>query len=497
MNCTANEPGWTATSVPETEITPVPVEIDRIRFAAPSRVKKIGAAHGFPYLKRFLNHIERGHEHADERFGRHYQQDILVGHGLRLRSPLTGEFVTAAESIAMQGKTFYRFVEADPSGAPIEYFVIASRIRWGFPLASLFVPQQNWLLTWEPAGKNGVSGLHLAALAQARSVQNSSASEDPVIVMGHKSFAHHLWNELPALETILRSNFLPSGSPILVAREPLGDIEDIFPELLGHPIWRVDPSQPLCGTRTGGLFVNLGALCIPERLRRRVVAFAQGRASAQARAIIAEIGQTGGPVFWISVRTQNPTLTNQHDVLSRIAGMLLHTYKQCAVVFDGFSLPEDFLRMPDEIRLAYARYASDTHAASEEIIASVRAISLPGPRQLLTSVAGMTMLDSIAVAQCANVYLCHAGSIQHKIGWTANVPGIIHGNRRLPVSELIARHSARLENGVAPRVTPREMFVDVAGDEAQCNYTCANPAEFTRFALGYFRRCLSPVPIAG
>ena len=421
-------------SVPGPVFNPAMVRMDRLELSDSAGIKRMGAAHGLPHLKRFLKHIERRQAHADERFGRRYQQNILRHCGLRLVSPETGEPVTAAESVAIDGKTFYHFVEAGRTGARIEYFVIASRIRFGFPLVGLFVPQKNVLLSWESGGKHAVSNVHLAALAEARNAEDPSTpiSETPVILMGHSSFAHHLWNELSALETILRSNCLSPGSPFLVSREPLGNIEEIFPELLGHPICRVDPGAPLCGVRSGGLFVNLGALCISERLRRRMVAFARSRASAAARAILADIVRTGGPVFWISVRTKTPTLTNQHDVLARIAGLLLHTYRNCAVVLDGFSLPEDFARMPQEMQSAYARIASESRKASEDIIATVRAMSHPGSHQLVTTIAGMSLLDCFAIAQCATVYLCHAGSIQHKIAWTANVPGIIHGNRRIP-----------------------------------------------------------------
>jgi len=469
------------------------VRIARLELSDAATIKQLATAYGLPRLKRFLKHIDHRQTGPNERFGRRYQRSVLRRGGLRLLSPKTGEPVLATESVAINGKTFYRFVEAERAGTPIEYFVIASRIRFGFPLVGLFVPEKNVLLSWEHGGKHAVTNRHLTALTEARSAQHPSVriSEAPVILMGHTSFAHHLWNELSALDTIIRSDCLPPASAILVAREPLGKIEEIFPELLGCQITRVDPGPPLCGFRTGGLFVNLGALCIPEQLRRRMVAFAQSRSSAAARAIIAELPQIGGPIFWISVRTQNPTLTNQHDVLVRVACLLLHRYGNCGIVFDGFSLPEDWMRTAEDMQTTYARLASESHKASEAIIASIRALSPPGPRQLVTSIAGMSLLDCFAIAQCATVYLCHEGSIQHKIGWTANVPGIIHGNRRVSADGLVARHSARLENGLAPLITPREMLADVVTGHKERNYVCIDPPEFSRFVLDYFRRCLS------
>jgi hypothetical protein len=275
----------------------------------------------------------------------------------------------------------------------------------------------------------------------------------------------------------------------------LGRLEEIFPELRSHTIRRVDSAATLGGVQTGGLFVNLGALCIPETLRRRIVAFSQSKASAVARATVGALAATGGPVFWISVRTHNPTLVNQHDLLARIAGHILHEYPHCGIVLDGFSLPEDFTRMPEEMQIAYGRSATETRNESEAIIATVRSRTCLGRDQFLTTIAGMGILDCIAIAQCATAYLCHAGSVQHKIGWTANVPGIIHGNRRLSIDEIVSQHASRLENGIAPVVTPAEYLEDVTSDEHQPNYRSVNPGVFAGLVSEFFRRCLSLAPV--
>src|SRR5437588_167030 len=64
-----------------------------------------------------------------------------------------------------------------------------------------------------------------------------------VITMGHVNFAHHLWNELSALETIIQSGSLRADTSILVARETLGPLEQIFPELKNQPIYRVGDNK--------------------------------------------------------------------------------------------------------------------------------------------------------------------------------------------------------------------------------------------------------------
>lgn len=39
------------------------------------------------------------------------------------------------------------------------------------------------------------------------------------------------------------------------------------------------------------------------------------------------------------------------------------------------------------------------------------------------------MHESIAYAHTADCYLSHHGSLQHKIGWIANCPGVVHSNK--------------------------------------------------------------------
>jgi hypothetical protein len=117
---------------------------------------------------------------------------------------------------------------------------------------------------------------------------------------------------------------------------------------------------------------------------------------------------------------------------------------------------------------------------------------------MIASTAGMGLLDSIAIAQSATAYLCHSGTVQHKIGWTANVPGIVHGYRRPGIDDLGLWHSQRLEGGIAPLATPKAFFNDVISDAQvkRHNYRTIDPEMFTRFVADYFRRCVSLVPVA-
>jgi len=460
-----------------------------------ARTDAMAGAHGLPYLGQFLAEIARMQSEEGDRFGRRYQRETLASDGLGLVSPLSGEPVVAKESLAVGSKKFFRFAETNNSGEHATYFVISSRVHFGFPLAALFVPTENWLLIWEPEGKRAVGAHHLQALAQALA-QDELPLRLPirtVITMGHVNFAHHLWNELSALETIIQSGSLRADTSILVARETLGPLEQIFPELKNQPIYRVGDNKPPGGVRRGALFLNVGASRIPQSMRRRIAEFALNKASAAARAIIAALKRNAGPAFWISVRTQDRTLVDQRETFARIAGQLLNEHKRCSIVFDGFSLPEDWKRAGDEMQEFYRNNVSATQEECAAIIAAVKSSVTLSPSQVIATTAGMGLLDSIAIAQSATAYLCHSGTVQHKIGWTANVPGMVHGHRGPHIDDLGLWHSQKLEDGIAPVVVPKAFFQNVISrvEKRRHDYESIDPETFTRFVAEYFRSCVS------
>jgi hypothetical protein len=96
----------------------------------------------------------------------------------------------------------------------------------------------------------------------------------------------------------------------------------------------------------------------------------------------------------------------------------------------------------------------------DAIIGELTRKSRPLPSQRIVNVGGLGVLDTITLAQLADAYFCHAGTVQHKIGWTANRPGLIHGNRG---SRSARQHAERMQDGI----------------------------EHARFVTRYFDTCLS------
>jgi hypothetical protein len=431
---------------------------------------------GVPHLRHFLDHIAHLQSGKDERYGRRYQLETVQRGSLLLPSPYTGEVVSATRSFLVSGKIFYWF-----SGAP-DFYVASSRISRGYPLAALVLPAEHRMLRWEPLGSRGLDLRHLDKLIDQRSGEaplEFDGSSRVMVVMGNRNFAHHLWNELSALDRLVSKYGQGHLSDIFINREPLGDVERMFPEIAGLKIHRArGASMP------DGLYVNLGSYCISKSMRGRLLKHARREASSEVNALISRIKAIGGPVFWLSVRMQNPTLENQREVMVAICRRLLNLNVRCSILMDGFSLPEDWSTAGDTIAESYRASADTSRAEIDAIVEEVSRTS-PWSRQLVVNIGGIRLLDTIALAELADAYFCHGGSVQHKIGWTANKPGIIHGPRKLMSKDPISWHSDRLEGAVPPLPLPIQMIQDVESDLREKNYRVKSGA-VAQFVANYF-----------
>jgi hypothetical protein len=76
---------------------------------------------------------------------------------------------------------------------------------------------------------------------------------------------------------------------LIVARETLGRLETIFPEIADWRIDREETGRRGVRNEPGTFFVNLGGYRISSKLRARIVGHAQDSASAPTLALIAEV----------------------------------------------------------------------------------------------------------------------------------------------------------------------------------------------------------------
>lgn len=132
-------------------------------------------------------------------------------------------------------------------------------------------------------------------------------------------------------------------------------------------------------------------------------------------------------MLWLSIREDYRTWINQVDGLSKIIISLAKLYPRLGVVFDGFSIPADFFSNP---HLAPEGFASEQVTGQNEIVNQI-IDNLSGLKIGIFNTIGCSIWETNLWVHAIDIYLAHHGTIQHKVGWLANKPGIVHSNRKV------------------------------------------------------------------
>jgi hypothetical protein len=161
------------------------------------------------------------------------------------------------------------------------------------------------------------------------------------------------------------------------------------------------------------------------------------------------------------VRTRNRTLDNQVELLAAIANSLIAKHPGCELVIDGHTLAEDNERLITDMHDRSNReIAKSDKRVTNQIIAR---LSLERGKVFAT--AGKSTLHAIALAQHVDCYICHHGTVQHKIGWFTSAPGVVHCNRELTEAGPAESVAQQSEGATVPTYFPLDMIVDAGSDE--------------------------------
>lgn len=171
-----------------------------------------------------------------------------------------------------------------------------------------------------------------------------------------------------------------------------------------------------------------------------------------------------------------------------IAEQIFGKYPRCCILFDGFSLPVDWPETSAETRETLLKLASESRREIDLLCERITARFSPGKDQRVVNIGGIGVLDSIALAQTADAYFCHLGTMHHKIGWTTATPGIIHVNRTLLLTKPELWHGAAVEGGVEPAAVAPAMIDDVASGRRNGDYTAVDVDGLACWVVDYFSR---------
>lgn len=456
---------------------PAPFSIPHIDTVEGRRTWRAMITHA-PHVGTLINYIDARQKTSSERALRWYQRELFENRFFRIPSPVTacmirsGDAITVTEKKSVCGhKTVFRFPDAP------DLLLCASNLGEGFPLNTILMPSLRCGLnfgtrTWTIAPEEAEDAIAIFAAEKWQPVRPAA---DVAAVCGDPNFAHMLWNQLPALREAASLSQSRTPPPTIVTFfEPLGDIGLLAPEIAHWPVERSTryamPNAP------GRALFCFGSTRIDPQTRAALHRSARDAIAADAARALSARLDGRRPIVWVSVRTRNRTPVNQREFLTGLIARLLATWPNAVVLLDGHSIAEDVRKrgaplsaLPTENDcedlITQENVKSRLTAAqdAEEIAAIVRAVEIETPAyaERVIDASNLSILNSIALAARTDFYVCHHGSVQHKIGWTTTTPGVTHSNRR--VIERRPAHWVMDQAGhdTAPVYFPEDLIVDV------------------------------------
>lgn len=445
-----------------------------------------------PYTDRFLAHLESLNEFVTPRALLRYQAEIVQTGGFSLPSPWTGQPLRPVDcfiaNISPLG--FGDIVIAYRLECEHTLWLISGTVKDGFPINEVYVPAWDsspWDL-YPEAGHR-----HVAVRAQLRQVPDCSARESatnnagerpaapPAILLGHPNFAHTIWNELPGLAVL--EGLGARGCEGLGARgceglevmslcQPILAYEEAFASL-GFPHRPVRDVTTLLGLQPR-LFTRVGSTQVSEALRRKLVAALRRCRNRVVTSPLERQLEGCYPVVWLSVRLDSRTALNQEDLIMTLVRAVAAVHPGAGFILDGFAFPDDFdnpvYMQPGGAQVEGSRLGlagrcitslGEMLAAREReitpYITHLQQLLAGRVRAPIISTSGLRMTDATYLGSLADYYICHAGTLQHKIGWVYNGQGIVHSNT-VGVGAGAARWMARqVENGVQPSLIDQSL----------------------------------------
>jgi hypothetical protein len=375
--------------------------------------------------------------------------------------PFSGQLVAASHSLLANINTiFYRF-----RGEHV-YYVAVAGIGWGFEKKAVYFPAYELLVTTgDPWSLEEADVVEL----KARMVSNfklcyeylSSPDREctkAVVCLGFYHFAHHLWNELSGLHRLHERRLLCHVDKFLVMREPLGHLQAIFPEIPTGKIERIHNTDDMFkAILTNRYFaIKIGAKFIVNNLQDRLYKVAVSNCLPATRARVRAAREQHFPLLWIGIKLGSRTWIDQASGLARVISALHREFPGLGVVFDGFSWPADRSDRSGDWQ-EYAEIINQEHAIVNEIIDQLQHVQ---PAIGIYNIVGGSIFDANLWAHAIDLYVSPFGTLQHKVGWLANKPGIIHTNQWLLGTDERNYVWAAVENGKVPRFVRRSSVSD-------------------------------------
>jgi len=367
------------------------------------------------------------------RFGKHildYQYQILQTGVFRVISPYSGRKLKLKGNFLWKThKIYYWFAENSHT-----VFLVTDDIGWGWPIRFLIFPKEEKVYAMDnDSDVQYVERNDL--LRKAKAFRNTCQPRIRInkirVLLGHPNFAHYLWNEVSALNFLLNNDDLLSDIfkyELLNLFQPLGSVE----KLVNHDTLEKAFSSIITvhqmndiNSQYAGTILRIGARFITNKLKENLRKQVKDQYGERPK----QFSQNNCPVFWISIKdvVSNRICLNQLEFLNRLIVKTAAVYPGCKFILDSFSLPVDFNKNPMyEYYREQFNLLKDSGEKERQTLIDRCVTENASLRDKFILTDSYSIFSSLYYGQFADFYVCHAGTLQHKIGWLHSVPGIIH-----------------------------------------------------------------------
>jgi hypothetical protein len=388
---------------------------------------------------------------------RQYQREIWSSGQFSIKDQRSGAGLVCDATLYLQNKTFaWRF--PTPRGA---VWLISSGISSGYSIDALYESVSNTVYL-APDGNEALTTM------MAPYLEKNLAPFGPVrthLVAGHANFAHFIWNELPAL---LALEGQPSRIDAVWAMfEPILPLRQLVQFPADVALRQINPAYlgyPHASLHTGVLF-SVGSTLVTKATQSRVITSCLNYAGTPPPA------EEGAKRIWLSLRLLYRHPINQLEAFRSFLSCLAGSSGRYEILLDGYSLPHD-LTQPG--RHDVARENSYNEAVAE--LARALTESVQSHNLKIIDLTRLNLPTVIAWTPSVDVYVCHHGTQQHKIGWLSSAPGLIHVSLYFLADRPEGWVAGQAEGSALPRYLPAQYVEDCGSD---------NPRQHNPFFADY------------
>ncbi|GBR00969.1 hypothetical protein [Acetobacter oeni] len=372
--------------------------------------------------------------HLPEATLRWFQRDIASDGSFLIPSPYTGEMIRSGDSIVTaQRKVFFRF----PSEPRV--LLAQANLGRGYPIVALVLLDLGFVLQLEERiwGIQVEDVLRYLEVVRAKNLETPQPARAIQLLTGDENFAHHLWNQLGALLELATIRKGREDVSLFFTHQSLGPLKALCPTIQSWPTEWIDIGELETLNRAGTVTFCPGGMLVTPEAKKAVRKVAETSQSAPIRKLISSLSGKH-PIIWVSIRTSSRTATNQTEFLRAFCDAIFRKHRKAVILLDGVSYPHDFRSNPNyRVSGIEKTERNDQEFIGTFLKSYATSPVRPGKKSVFPA-CGLDILDSISLVHEADFYVCHHGTVQHKIGWTTDCPGVVQTNRRV-----IAIHPGR------------------------------------------------------